>query len=66
MERHQRTARIHGGGRGRAPACPVKSCRFTSKFTRADNFRVHCRKMHRMDTDEIERYLKESKYQKTP
>ena len=60
LKRHQETAKEHGGDR-RGPACPVAGCRFTSKFTRPDNFRTHCKKQHGMSVDEINTYIKEWK-----
>jgi len=60
LERHKRTTRGHTRG-GRGPTCPVKGCRYTSKFTRNDNFRAHCRKKHGMSNDKIDTYLRERK-----
>ncbi|PUU82788.1 hypothetical protein B9Z19DRAFT_1074211 [Tuber borchii] len=57
LERHQRTTRKHNGDQhGRA--CPVKGCRLTSKFTRDDNFRTHCRRQHGMSADEVNTYIR--------
>ena len=52
LVRHQRTTRKHNGDQ-HGLACPVKGCRFTSKFTREDNFRTHCRRKHGMSVDEV-------------
>jgi len=57
LERHLRTTKKHNGDQ-HGPACPVQGCRFTSKFTRDDNFRTHCRRQHGMSVDEVNTYIK--------
>ncbi|PUU82789.1 hypothetical protein B9Z19DRAFT_1061554 [Tuber borchii] len=60
LERHQRTTRKHNGDQGGLP-CPVKGCIFTTKFTRDQNFRTHCRRQHGMSVDEVNTYIREWK-----
>lgn len=62
FERHQKTTMRHKGDQP-GLACLVKGCRFTSKFTREDNFRAHCRR-HGMSDGKINTYIREWKDQR--
>ncbi|PUU76067.1 hypothetical protein B9Z19DRAFT_1089034 [Tuber borchii] len=64
LERHQKTTKKHNGDQ-HGPACPVKGCRFTSKFTRDDNFRTHCKRKHGMSVDVVNTYIRWWRNRKT-
>lgn len=58
MERHLRTSKEHSRG-SRGLVCPMSGCRYTSRFTRVDNFKVHYMKQHGMSSDEANSYIRE-------
>lgn len=55
LERHLRTSKNHRGSNG--PTCPVSGCRYTAKFSRVDNFKVHYMKQHGMGREEADRFI---------
>lgn len=57
LDRHLRTSKNHRGPDG--PTCPVSGCRYTTKFTRADNFKAHYRKQHGMGEEEADRFIRD-------
>lgn len=58
LARHQESSRKHNKD-PRGPACPVGRCSHPSKFTRADNFKVHYMKQHGASSDEADAYIRE-------
>ena len=58
LARHLESSRKHNKD-PRGPACPVGRCSHTSKFTRADNFKVHYMKQHGASSDEADAYIRE-------
>ena len=55
LERHLKATRRHSEPGG--PACPMPGCKFTARFTRVDNFRVHYKKRHGKSVDETKDFL---------
>ncbi|PWW77069.1 hypothetical protein C7212DRAFT_357241 [Tuber magnatum] len=57
LKRHLGTSKVHASPKG--PKCPMPGCRGVKRFTRLDNFKAHYVKMHGINRDEADAFIRE-------
>ncbi|PWW75374.1 hypothetical protein C7212DRAFT_345360 [Tuber magnatum] len=59
LDRHFNSSSAHSSPKG--PKCPERGCKFTPKFTRPDNFKVHYKKQHGKSEVQADAFIAEWK-----
>ncbi|KAG0138664.1 hypothetical protein HOY82DRAFT_534437 [Tuber indicum] len=55
LKRHKETSKMHETPSG--IACPAPGCKYSGRFTRVDNFRIHYLRQHGKTNDEVDAFI---------